>query len=243
MGQQDNSAREGIRLSSLMTRANPQHSQGWRELTPAHCPLTSTHIPRHTCVHTQRQISKRGLKKIIRAYRNLKGWLEIYTQSIWERMGRVSLRTREQQQISNPIARQACKCSTAQTIFPRWHHCHFGGTAGLPRTSRTHWAPHSGTSQPSGFKPANCSGRSYHPTSSPLISSDARGDLEAAARSLLHSANCSQNTHSLVFHFWNSFCSILSGSWGLRWWISSSGEGKIDANYFVNYGDVLVPAR
>lgn len=50
------------------------------------------------------------------------------------------------------------------------------------------------------FKAANCSGRCNLPTGGPLISSDVRRDSEAAARSLFHSANCSQkNTCCLIF--------------------------------------------
>lgn len=97
MGQQDTSAREGIRLSSLMTRAQSPALTGLKKRTDS-CTLSfdlHTHSTAHVCAHTQRQISKWEFKKNIRAYRNLKGWLKIYTQSIWKRMGIVSLWTQE----------------------------------------------------------------------------------------------------------------------------------------------------
>lgn len=77
-------------------------------------------------------------------------------------------------------------------------------------------AMHSGICHPLEFHLEKGCGGSSVPETIPPASSDVTG-LQAAAGSILYSANCSQNIGCFFFS-WNNFCSVLPRSWGLSQW-------------------------
>ena len=83
-------------------------------------------------------------------------------------------------------------------------------------------ALHSGMSPRLEVKPEKCCGGSNVPETIPLASSDVRRDLQAAARSILHSAICSQK-YRLPFFPPGIFCVLSCQEAGG----SASGLGKV----------------
>lgn len=86
------------------------------------------------------------------------------------------------------------------------------------------WNPalHSGISHPLEFKLEKCCGEtmSLKPSHSyPLTWEEICRRLLGAFSTLQNVLKSTQKYRLLFFFFWNSLCSILPGSWGLRQWI------------------------